>query len=511
MAVSHDERLHSRIQAIEKELEALSADVKHDENARKQLLGVVHKATAMVEAPPETIWRLLFFPHVNASIRTAIELGLFETLNNSEGPKTATELANITGGEKLLIVRILRPLAAMHFVIETGFETYVAGPVSKAFAIPGLLGGFKFMHDDAALSCTKIHEFLAQSEFKNPEGPNGVFQFAEHTELPLFPWLIQRPAKLTNFLNMLEGWREGRVFWYDFFPVEELLFKDFKKGEDSALLVDVAGGHGYDLQAFANRFPGRGPLVLQDLPPVIDDIKELHPDVARMKYDFTTPQPIKGAKAYYFRSICHDYSDDKCRELLSNTIAAMKPGYSRVLINDWVLPDTGSPLLPALLDIQMMAVLSGMERTESQWKELLDSVGLRISKIWNSGKEVEGLIEAVHIDIVAVHGLGGHFQDTWTDDSTQKLWLRDFVPSQLQESGLTARIMSYGYDSAIALSKSVTDIDDQAEMLLYNLKMERLSPSENKTPLMFIAHSLGNADNLFPGGIIVKKARLLIS
>lgn len=75
----------------------------------------------------------------------------------------------------------------------------------------------------------------------------------------------------------------------------------------------------------------------------------------------------------------------------------MEPGYSRILINDWVLPDTGAPLLPALLDIQMMAVLSGMERTESQWKELLDSVGLKIVKIWSSGKEVEGLIEAVRL------------------------------------------------------------------------------------------------------------------
>lgn len=48
-------------------------------------------------------------------------------------------------GDLFSLVRILRPLAAMHMVIETGYETYVAGPVSKAFAIPALLGGFKFM------------------------------------------------------------------------------------------------------------------------------------------------------------------------------------------------------------------------------------------------------------------------------------------------------------------------------------------------------------------------------
>lgn len=73
----------------------------------------------------------------------------------------------------------------------------------------------------------------------------------------------------------------------------------------------------------------------------------------------------------------------------------MEPGYSKILINDWVVPDTGSPLIPALLDIQIMAVLPGMERTQTQWKELLESVGLEIVKIHTIGKEVEGLIEAV--------------------------------------------------------------------------------------------------------------------
>lgn len=73
----------------------------------------------------------------------------------------------------------------------------------------------------------------------------------------------------------------------------------------------------------------------------------------------------------------------------------MEPGYSKILINDWVLPDTGSPLLPALMDIQMIIVLSGIERTQTQWKELLGSVGLEVVKFHSLGKEVEGLIEAV--------------------------------------------------------------------------------------------------------------------
>lgn len=73
----------------------------------------------------------------------------------------------------------------------------------------------------------------------------------------------------------------------------------------------------------------------------------------------------------------------------------MTPGYSKVLIHEWILPDTGAPLYPSLLDINMLALFAGMERTETQWRELLGSVGLEIVKIWSIDKNTEGLIEAV--------------------------------------------------------------------------------------------------------------------
>ena len=98
--------------------------------------------------------------------------------------------------------------------------------------------------------------------------------------------------------------------------------------------------------------------------------------------------------------------------------------------------------------------------------------------------------------IVAVHGLGGDWESTWTD-SGDKLWLRDFLPKQLKEAGVESRIFSYGYDASTAFSNSVADIDDQACILLDFLKLERSSSREEQRPIIFIAHSLG--------GIIVKK------
>ena len=64
----------------------------------------------------------------------------------------------------------------------------------------------------------------------------------------------------------------------------------------------------------------------------------------------------------------------------------------KLLIFEYILSDVGAPLFPALLDIQMFAILSGTERTETQWRELLGSLGLEIVKFWRQDMETEGLI-----------------------------------------------------------------------------------------------------------------------
>lgn len=201
---------------------------------------------------------------------------------------------------------------------------------------------------------------------------------------------------MTNFNNFMSGQRMNRKDWYDFFPVEEILFKGVKRDEpDATLLIDIAGGEGHDTEAFHKRFPDApGKLILQDLPPTIDNVKQLDDAVIRMKYDFFTPQPVQGARAYYFRSIFHDWPDQDCINIMKNIAVAMKKGYSKLLIFEWILPDKGTPLYPALLDMNMMAILNGMERNRTQWNALLEAAGLKVIKFWTIADEVEGLIEA---------------------------------------------------------------------------------------------------------------------
>ena len=108
--------------------------------------------------------------------------------------------------------------------------------------------------------------------------------------------MMQHPRKLNSFFTMREGRRVGRAQWFDIFHTEELLFEGVKaQTEDATLRMNVAGGNGYDIQTFKDRFPNQtGRLVLKDVPFVIDSIQELRLDIVRMKYDFFTEQPIKG-------------------------------------------------------------------------------------------------------------------------------------------------------------------------------------------------------------------------
>lgn len=72
----------------------------------------------------------------------------------------------------------------------------------------------------------------------------------------------------------------------------------------------------------------------------------------------------------------------------------MEPGYSRLLIDEYVLPDTGAPIRGSSMDFLMMMFCSGMERTRHQWEVLLDSCGLEIVKIWGTRSDYEQVIEA---------------------------------------------------------------------------------------------------------------------
>lgn len=204
----------------------------------------------------------------------------------------------------------------MGIVDEVAYETYASNPKTEILTVPSASGGFKFMFDESGPCQIHMPSWLAKTGYRNPEGPETCFQTAHNTELQCFPWLMAHPDNMNDFNDLMTGQRMNRTEWFDFSDVNSILFDGLNsKDEHSTLLVDMGGGRGHDLEAFRKRFPdAKGELVLQDLPPVIDDIKELDSSIVRMKHDFFTEQPIKGSYLSWTEdALLERYADAKDR------------------------------------------------------------------------------------------------------------------------------------------------------------------------------------------------------
>ncbi|KAM0456633.1 hypothetical protein ACHAO4_003663 [Trichoderma viride] len=102
-----------------------------------------------------------------------------------------------------------------------------------------------------------------------------------------------------------------------------------------------------------------------------------------------------------------------------------------------------------------------------------------------------------HVDIIAVHGLGGNWLKTWRADDGA-IWLRDRVPQLLAEKKIQARVLSYGYNADVIFTNTINTIDIVAGDLLSQVYSVRTTDEQKKAPIIFVAHSLG--------GLVVKAA-----
>jgi hypothetical protein len=254
--------------------------------------------------------------------------------------------------------------------------------------------------DSAGPSFANMPQYFADTKYQNPENANnGPFQYA-HENKSAFAWLNEHPEVFQAFQSYIHGQREDRPSWTDegFYPVHERLVDGLQPEGESSALVDIGGGLGQVLVDFITVTPGwKGRLILQEQEPVCQLAKASGIDqrVEVMVHDFFTAQPIKGARAYYLRNILHDWPDEDCRKILAHIKDVMKPGYSKILINDSVLADRDPSWQHASLDLYMMALTAAQERSEREWYDLINSCGLKIEGIWSKGEGNESIIEVV--------------------------------------------------------------------------------------------------------------------
>lgn len=98
-----------------------------------------------------------------------------------------------------------------------------------------------------------------------------------------------------------------------------------------------------------------------------------------------------GARAYYLRNILHNFGDDDSRRILQGIKGSMTER-SVILIDDIVLSESGVPPTATQMDMTMLATQAARERSETEWRQLLEEAGLSLVKRCQYSREYQDAI-----------------------------------------------------------------------------------------------------------------------
>ncbi|KAL8662724.1 MAG: hypothetical protein Q9168_008215 [Polycauliona sp. 1 TL-2023] len=365
---------------------------------RREAATLAHSIMLEIEDPGNLVDRIIYQPIENALIRVAVDTGLFDLLNDSSSPLTAQDLSSKLDVEEILLERILRGLAAMHAVDEIGVDGYGPTKITTAFTTVKGTSMARSFGDLLHPPIYNIPQLLRSAGFRNPtDSDNTAFNIAFDTKRNVFDHMAQDPSLVRNFGLFMASQTAGRPNFLDFFPAKEQVLKGYESelNKDGVIFVDIGGAQGSEALEFQRRFPSHaGRLILQERAAVVEQVPATD-GLEIQVHDLFSPQPIRGARVYYFRRILHDWNDSWSLKILQQTAKAMAPGYSKMIINDIVMPRRGASPFATKQDMLMMAMFSSVERTEQMWRDLLHEAGLKIVKIWTADGAVESVIEAM--------------------------------------------------------------------------------------------------------------------
>ncbi|KAI8951012.1 S-adenosyl-L-methionine-dependent methyltransferase [Xylaria longipes] len=369
--------------------------------ARRELLAKTRDLVRALESPRDIMIRHVWAQPCNVmAISFGVQSGLWTAMaKNGGGPQKVVDLAEQLGMQEELLQRMMRHIAASGYIDMTAPDEYTPNSFSKSLALPAISSGYHTSPTILTPSFLHAHDWLREKGYTCPtDNLDTPFQVAHNTKLHIFDYLQSTPPHGQNFHDHMHAYLLGRPQWMDegFYPIKERVFNDFDTtNKDAVLFVDVAGGLGYYTEELLSKFPDApGRLILQDLPQVLGTIQQLHPRIESMGYDFFTEQPVKGARVYYMHTVLHDWPDEEAVRIASGVMKAMKPGYSKFLVHENVIPPMAQDYEQTTLDLIMMTNFGGKERTAAQWSELLEQkCGLRIVKIWTPIDGIESVIE----------------------------------------------------------------------------------------------------------------------
>jgi len=326
----------------------------------------------MNEMPPHVhVLQLLMGLWHAQIVAAAARFGVADQM--ATGVHDVESLAQECGADPDALYRLLRACAVLGIFVETEPRHFALTPAGEC------------LRSDSSNS---LRDFLIAETAPGHWLPWGRLYDAIREGRSLAAEILGMPAWEYYAKNPDEGLSFARGMG----NLSAIVSRDVTRVYDAsrfARIVDVGGSQGVLLASLLEANPNaKG--VLFDLPEVIEKTPA-KPRIELVAGDFFKECPPDG-DLYLLKSILHDWPDDRCTDILKSIHNAAKPG-ATLLVAEMLLPDSPQPSPVAFMDLNMLVMLGGRERSAAEMAALLATGGFRVERVMPIG--MFSLIEAV--------------------------------------------------------------------------------------------------------------------
>ena len=323
------------------------------------------------ERPPEsTLWSLLRGAMATKALAVAADLRIADEL--AAGPRPVAELAAAAGADEESLYRFLRALASEGVFAEHEPRVFRNTAASELLRTDHPAS----WHDFAHLFGGVWYRTFEDAEVAVRTGEE---TFPRSFGMDFWAWLAKDPVEGSSFNRAMASGADRKV--------EAIDAAEWRPGDT---VVDVGGGNGVTLIGLLQRHPELEGVVFETAETAREaEVLVAASDVADrcrvVAGSFFAGVP--SGDAYVLGAILHDWDDDRAAAILRNIQAAARPN-ARLIVRDAVIPSGNEPHGNKWLDLLMLLLQRGRERTEEQWRRLLGDAGFAVTSI------SDGLIEA---------------------------------------------------------------------------------------------------------------------
>lgn len=316
--------------------------------------------------PPVAMLHLISGFWISRCIYIAAKLGIADIVKQE--PKTAEELAAAGRGHASSLFRVLRALASVGIFTQDDKDRFGITPLSQTLqaGVPGSLRAF-------AMTELGEEHYPAWGELLHSVRTGGI-AFDHTFEMDVWKYFAEHPDNAKIFNDAMSGMtaqaNEALHAAYDFAGINTL--------------VDIGGGHGGLLTSILRRNPQMGGILF-DSPQVIDGARESiqSSDVAQrcelVSGNFFESVP-SGGDAHILKWIIHDWDDEKSLAILRNSHRALAENGKLILV-EAVVPPGSEPHFSKFMDLNMLVMTGGRERSEGEFRRLYEASGFRLNRI----------------------------------------------------------------------------------------------------------------------------------